>query len=125
MVLYFCGYFVAYSTLKRIMPPGETVPFMSGFRPYVRHMKVLLESPTNTLNASFDEMFSDARPISLPRKSQDEDDDVGVILVRVQGDPDERPEMFRETNGDKRVKKILEECLGVEVGPFMYMYYGM
>ena len=88
-------------------------------------MKELLESPTNTLTASSDELSSDARPTELPGKSPDEDGNIGEIIVRVQGDPDEQPEMFRETNGDKRVKKILEECLGVEVGPFIYVpvYY--
>ena len=51
-------------------------------------MKELLESPTNTLTASFDELFS----TELPGKSPDEDGNIGEFLVRVQGDPDEQPD---------------------------------
>ena len=50
--------------------------------------KELLESPTNTLTASFDELFS----TELPGKSPDEDGNIGEFLVRVQGGPDEQPD---------------------------------
>jgi len=35
----------------------------------------------------------------LPRGSADEDDNMGVILVRVEGDPAEGPQLFREMDG--------------------------
>jgi len=38
---------------------------------------------------TWEEVFRDARPINLPRGSADEDDNMGVILVRVEGDPAE------------------------------------
>jgi len=59
----------------------------------------------------------------LPRGSDDEDDNMGVILVRVEGDPAEGPQLFRETDGDKHVKRMVEERLGVDLGMFMTMHY--
>jgi len=52
-------------------------------------MAELVNSPANTLNVTWEEVFWDARPISLPRGSPGEDDNMGVILVRVEGDPAE------------------------------------
>jgi len=94
------------------MPPHIEAPITSGFRPHVRRMAELVNLPTNTLNVTWEEVFRDAQPISLPRGSADEDDNMGVILVRVEGDPAEGPQLFRETDGDKRVKRMVEEHLG-------------
>ena len=123
MVYYFCGYFVSYSTLKTLMPPHIEAPITSGFRPHVRRMAELVNSPANTLNVTWEEVFRNARPINLPRGSADEDDNMGVILVRVEGDPAEGPQLFRETDGDKRVKRMVEERLGVDLGMFITMHY--
>jgi hypothetical protein len=122
MIYYFCGYFISYNTLKKMMPPHIEVHITSGFWPHVRWMAELVNSPTNTLNVTW-EMFQDARPLSLPRGSADEDDDMGLILVRVEGDLAEGPQLFRETDGDKRVKRIVEEHLSVDLGTFMTMHY--
>ena len=90
---------------------SHEVPITSGFWPHVRWMAELVNSPANTLNVTW-EVFQDAQPISLPRGSADEDDNMNVILVRVEGDPAEGPQIFRETDGDKRVKRMVEEHLG-------------
>lgn len=56
----------------------------------------------------------------MPKNNPDAEAEAGVILVRVDGDPSERPEIFRETDGDKRVKAVVEACLGLNnIGPFM------
>ena len=60
-------------------------------------------------------MFIDVRPVVLPKKPPGGEAEAGVILVRVDGDPVERPEFFRETNGDKRVKTVVEACLGLTI----------
>jgi hypothetical protein len=121
MVFYFCGYAVTLSALERlaIARTGKTVPIVDGIEPYVTQMKRALEQPTNTLGKSFDDLFTDVRPVALPKKTPDEEAEAGVILVRVDGDPAERPEIFRETDGDKRVKKVVEMCLGIHIGPFL------
>ena len=46
---------------------------------------------------------------------------MGVILVRVEGDLAEGPQLFKETDGDKCVKSMVEERLGVDLGMFMIM----
>jgi len=121
MVFYFCGYAVTLSTLEQlaIARTGKTVPIFDGFEPYVAEMKRALEQPTNTLGMGFDDLFTDVRPVALPKKTPDGEAEAGVILVRVDGDPAERPEIFRETNGDKRVKKVVEACFGLKIGPFL------
>jgi hypothetical protein len=121
MGFYFCGYVMTLSALEElaIARTGKTVPIVNGIRPYVRQMKEALESPTNTLGAGFDQLFRDVRVVTLPKKSADGEAEIGVILVRVDGDPTERPEIFVETDGDKRVKRVVEACLGVEIGPFL------
>jgi hypothetical protein len=45
--------------------------------------------------------------------------EVGVILIRVDGDPTERLEIFVETDGDKCVKRVVDACLSVRIGPFL------
>ena len=57
--------------------------------------------------------------VALPKETPDAEAEAGVIFVRVDGDPSERPEIFRETDGDKRVKAVVEACLGSNIGPFM------
>src|SRR5882762_7286630 len=41
MVYYFCGYFISYGTLKKLMPPHIEVPITSGFHPHVKKHEVL------------------------------------------------------------------------------------
>jgi hypothetical protein len=119
----FCGYFVSYNTLKKLMPSDDKIPVTSGLRPYVRQMAEMVNTPANRLDVTWDEMFRDARPVEVPGRSTDEDDNVGVLLVRVEGDLAEGPELFRETNGDRLVKALVEERLGVDLGPFLTMLY--
>ena len=121
MVFYFCGYAVTFSALEQlsIARTGKTVPVLDGIHPYVTQMKQALEQPANTLGKTFDDLFTDVRPVALPKQTPDGKAEAGVILVRVDGDPAERPEIFRETDGDKRVKKVVEMCLGIDIGPFL------
>jgi hypothetical protein len=121
MVFYFCGYAMTLSALEQlaIARTGKTVPIVDGIEPYVEEMKRALKQPINTLEKSFDDLFIDVRPVVLPNKTPGGEAEAGVILVRVDGDPVERPEIFRETNGDKRVKKVVEACLGLTIGPFL------
>jgi len=66
MIYYFCRYFISYSTFKKLMPHIK-IPITSGFRPHVWQMAKLVNSPANTLNVTWEEVFWDAQPISLPR----------------------------------------------------------
>lgn len=59
-----------------------------------------LEQPINTLGKSFDDLFTDVRPVALPNNNPGDEAEARAILVRVEGDPVERPEIFTETNGD-------------------------
>ena len=109
------------STLEElaIARTGKTAPIVNGVRPYVRQMKQALELPTNTLGAGFDKLFRDVRVVTLPKKLADGEAEVGVILIRVDGDPTKRLEMFMEMDGDKYMKKVVKACLGVGIGPFL------
>ena len=82
-------------------------------------MKQALELPTNTLRAGFNELFKDVWVITLPKKLADGEAEVGVILIRVDGDPTERLEMFVETDGDKYMQKVVEACLGMGIGTLL------
>ena len=83
---------------------------------YPRQTRQALRSPTNTLEIGFHELFRDIQVVTLPKKSTDgEVAEAGAILVRVDGNPIERPEIFVETNGDKRVKGVAEVCLTIHV----------
>jgi hypothetical protein len=103
--------------------PDEDVEVARGFRPYITRMKEKFGPAAETLGVSFDEVFVDTRPIAL-ELSSDSLDDTGMLLVRGMGDTKEHPEYFRETDGDKRVKKVLEDCIGVKIGQFIYVTYG-
>lgn len=124
MAYYICGYFLSYKTMKEKIPVEGPVHMTSGFRPYVRKMTEMVSTPPNILGATFDEMFRDSRPVTLPSGSEDdEDDNMGVILVRAEGYIDQAPELFFETDGDKLVKRVVEEHLHVELGPFKRVYF--
>ena len=76
---------------------------------YPRQTRQALGSPTNTLEVGFHELFRDIQVVTLPKKSTDgEVAEVGAILVRVDGNPIKRPEIFVETNGDRRVKGVAD-----------------
>jgi len=47
------------------MPPHIEAPITSGFQPHVRWMAELVNSPTNTLNVTW-EVFQDADPSICP-----------------------------------------------------------
>jgi hypothetical protein len=118
MAFYFGGYLNTLKTLA--MTRNGTLPRVAeGSDPYLADIEQALEKLPNSLGLDFDELFRDVRGVALPQKSADEKTEGGIILVRVEGDPLERPDMFRETAGDKRVKQVLEERLGVEIGPFL------
>ena len=95
MVFYFCGYAVTLSALEQmaIARTGQGVPIYDGIEPYVAVMKLALNQSTNTLGKRFDELFTDVRPVALPWKTSDEEAEAGVILVRVDGDLVQKPEI--------------------------------
>jgi hypothetical protein len=57
--------------------PDEDVEVVRGFRPYITRMKEKFGPATETLGASFDEVFVDTRPIAL-ELSSDSLDDTGM-----------------------------------------------
>src|ERR1700733_1604739 len=115
MVYRCCGYFVSHRALKQIMP-DEEVEVARGFRPYITRMKEKFGPAAETLGASFDEVCGYSTDCF--RAQFGLLDDHGMLLVRGMGDTKEHPEYFRETDGDKRVKKVLEDCIGVKIGQF-------
>jgi hypothetical protein len=123
MVYYICGYFISYKTMKERIHLKETPHMTLGFRPYVRQMTNIISEPPNSLNASFDDIFSDSRPIALPFGSEDEDDNMGVILVRAQGEIETTPNAFEESEEDVMVKKVVEERLGFNIGSFQRVHF--
>ena len=82
----------------------------------------MVSEPPNNLNATFDEMFIESQCMTLPLGLTDEDDNMGVILVRAEGVMEWAPELCFKTDGDKLVKKMVEERLGLELGPFRRVY---
>jgi hypothetical protein len=119
MAFYFGGYLITLDTLKTLAMArnGQLPRVAEGYDPYLADIKQALEKLPNFLGLGFDDLLRDVRGVALPKKLPDEKTEGGIILVRVEGDPLERPDMFRET--DKRVKQVLEERLGVEIGPFL------
>jgi len=113
---YFDGYTLTFDALEKmaIARTGQIVPVVHGIGPYVTQMREALNTPTNTLGESFDTLFPAVRVVSMREGSRDTE---GVVLVRGDGD-DSHPGYLVETSGDKRVKKVVEKCLGLKLGPF-------
>jgi hypothetical protein len=113
---YFGGYTLTFDALEKmsIARTGQTVPVVHGIGPYVTQMREALNTPTNTLGESFDTLFPVVRVVSMTEGSRDTE---GVVLVRADAD-DTHPGCLVETSGDKRVKMVVEKCLGLKLGPF-------
>jgi hypothetical protein len=54
----------------------------------------------------------------LKPESPGKEPEADLVLVRVDGDPMVRPDYFVEKDGDRRVKAVMESCLGLKIGPF-------
>ena len=113
---YFGGYIVRLRALEKMAldRTGKTVPIAEGIDYYVMLMKQALEPP-NDLGEGYDVIFHDTQVV--PVKGPDGKAEAGVLLVRGDTDDFESP-YLAETAGDKLVKKMVEECLGVELSKF-------
>lgn len=113
---YFAGYTLTFDALEQMSMArtGKTVSIFDGIGPYVRQMREALASPENMVGEDFDTLFHAVRVIPMKEGSRDTE---GVILVRANG-TDERPGCLLETSADKRVKAMMESCLGLKLGPF-------
>jgi hypothetical protein len=118
---YFGGYTLTFSALEKmtIARTGQTVPVVHGIGPYVAQMREALNTPTNTLGESFDALFPVVRVVPMIEGSLNTE---GVVLVRADGN-DSHPGCLVETAGDKHVKKVVESCLGLKLGPFQAYEY--
>jgi hypothetical protein len=111
-----CGYIVKLSALEKMAldRTGKTVPITEGIHYYVTLMRQALEPP-NDVGEGFDVLFNDTRVVSV--KASNGKAEAGVLLVRGDADDLESPFLV-ETSADKRVKKVVAERLGVELGQF-------
>ena len=116
MNTYFCcGYIVKLSALEKMAldRTGKTVPIAEGIDYYVTLMRQALEPP-NDLREGFDVLFSNT-PV-VPVKGPDGKMEAGVL---VRGDADDLESAYLdETAADKLVKKMVTECLSVELSKF-------
>lgn len=74
----------------------------------------------------FDQLFGGVRNVVFRETDKDGDPEknAGIILVRVEGIPAEDPKVsFKEPTGDRFVKELMEKCLHLPIGPFMYMSF--
>jgi len=88
--------------------------------PYINEIKSACAKHLHGFEDTFDQMFTDVRVFSLPRESPDQEVEGAIILVRVDRDPSKRPEMkhyFVERDDDRLIKAVLEDCLGMKIGP--------
>jgi len=93
---------------------GKTVPITEGIHYYVTLMRQALEPP-NDVGEGLDVVFNDTRVVVV--KASNGKAEAGVLLVRGDADDLESPYLV-ETSADKRVKKVVAERLGVELGQF-------
>lgn len=121
MVYQICGYAMSWEVLGQMAMAytGKSISMFNGKGPYVALMRELLQD--SVLKKSFDELFSDVQPVVFPKKTPEDKPVGGLMLIRGQGDPAETKGsgMFEETEKDKDVKKVAEECLRVSIGPFV------
>jgi hypothetical protein len=114
MVYTFCGYAIPISDLQKYADHSEGVSEYSP-QPYINGVTKAFDEYPHGLNATFQEVFRDVRVITL------KSGEPALFLIRADGDPTAHPNLahyFAENAGDQRVKAVLEQCLGLKIGPF-------
>ena len=97
--------------------PGE----WASIDPYIEAIKEIFNAKASIGLAEFDKLFSEVEVISLKAELPGAKPEGAILLVRADGDPEESPDYkyyFAESGIDKKIKAALEQCLGLNIGPW-------